>query len=147
MDAERQTKILKIAKYIIVNKATIAVTANHFGLSVSSIKKYINDPDKLRTIDFEIYNEVKKVQNELENLGHYIGGKNGKREPKYTEFEALEIAEVMISESLTITQASEKFKIPKSTLYERIRAIKDDDIQNELNLLLESNKEQFGTSK
>ena len=104
MDAVRQKKILEVAKYIIANKATITMTADYFGLSVSSIKKYINDQDKLKAIDFEIYNEVKKVQNELENIGHYIGGKNGIREPKYTEFEALEIAETMISESLTITE-------------------------------------------
>ena len=147
MDAVRQKKILEVAKYIIANKATIAMTADYFGLSVSSIKKYINDQDKLKAIDFEIYNEVKKVQNELENIGHYIGGKNGIREPKYTEFEALEIAETMISESLTITEAAKKFDIPKSTLYERIRAIKDDEIQNKLNLLLENNKERFGPQK
>lgn len=147
MDAVRQKKILEVAKYIIANKATITMTADYFGLSVSSIKKYINDQDKLKAIDFEIYNEVKKVQNELENIGHYIGGKNGIREPKYTEFEALEIAETMISESLTITEAAKKFDIPKSTLYERIRAIKDDEIQNELNLLLENNKERFGPQK
>ena len=53
----------------------------------------------------------------------------------------------MISESLTITEAAKKFDIPKSTLYERIRAIKDDEIQNELNLLLENNKERFGPQK
>lgn len=145
MDAVRQKKILEVAKYIIENKATIAMTANHFDLSVSSVKKYINDQDKLRSIDFKIYNEVKNVQNELEKVGHYVGGKNGIRESKYSEFEILEIAETMIAESLTLIEASKKFNIPKSTLYERIMSIKDDDIESDLRSLLETNKERFGS--
>lgn len=144
MDAVREKKILEVAKFIIKNKATIAVTAKQFNLSTSTIKKYINDKDKLQAINIEIYNSVKEIQKELENIGHYVGGKNGIREPKYTEFEALEIAETMISDSLTYAEASKKFNIPTSTLYERIKAIDDDKIQEALRNLSDINKERFG---
>lgn len=144
MDAVREKKILEVAKFIIKNKATIAVTAKQFNLSTSTIKKYINDKDKLQAINIEAYNSVKEIQKELENIGHYVGGKNGIREPKYTEFEALEIAETMISDSLTYAEASKQFNIPTSTLYERIKAIDDDKIQEALRNLSDINKERFG---
>ena len=131
-------KVLEVAKYIIENNATIEITANHFNLSTSSIKKYINN--KLPLIDNELYLAVKLVQSNLEKIGHSVGGKNGIREPKYTEFEALEIAETMIANSLTLKEAEELFKIPTSTIYERIRAIKDDNIQSELDILFRNNK-------
>lgn len=47
--------IKQVANYIINNRATINETAGAFGKSVSSIKKYINDADKLQRIDFELY--------------------------------------------------------------------------------------------
>ena len=54
--------IKQVANYIINNRATINETAGAFGKSVSSIKKYINDADKLQRIDFELYQKVKEVQ-------------------------------------------------------------------------------------
>ena len=135
-----QKKILEIAKYMLENKATISMTAEHFHLSVSSIKKYINDPDKLPAIDIDLYKQIKLMQEELQQIGHIVGGKNGVREPTYTEFEALEIAETMLSESLTLKEAEERFNIPDSTIYERLRAINDDNLQRELDLLFKSHK-------
>ena len=147
MNIERQRKILEVAKYIIENKATINMTAEHFNLSTSSIKKYINNPENLQSIDMNIYNAVKETQQEIEAIGHYVGGKNGIREPKYTEFEALEIAETMIAESLTLEQASSKFNIPTSTLYETLKRIDDEKIAEELKNLFDINNSRFGGNK
>ena len=138
----KQEKILEIAKYIIKNKATVQVTADHFKLSISSIKKYINDDDKLKSIDYDIYEAVKKVQEELIVIGNKVGGKNGKRQPKYSDFEALEIAETIISKSLTLDEAEEYFKIDRSTIYDRIRSIDDEVVQVELDQIFDRNKKR-----
>lgn len=140
----KNQKILEVAKFIIENKATIDVTANNFNLSSSSIKKYINDDNKLKKIDLDIYNSVKKVQEELIEIGRSVGGKNGIREKKYSDFEAMEIAETMIEESLTIKEASILFSIPSSTLYEMVTSIEDNVIKEELKLLFEDNDLRFG---
>lgn len=140
----KEKKILEVAKYIIQNKATIEQTANYFEMSTSSIKKYINNKDNLQSIDIELYNAVKEVQKELENIGRIVGGKNGVRQPKYSEFEALEIVETMISENLTIVEAAKYFNMPKSTLYELIRRVDDKEIQEELDSLFAQNNENFG---
>jgi|GEM_PF-1677526 len=140
----KNQKILEVAKFIIENKATIDVTANNFNLSSSSIKKYINDDNKLKKIDIDIYNSVKKVQEELIEIGRSVGGKNGIREKKYSDFEAMEIAETMIEESLTIKEASILFSIPSSTLYEMVTSIEDSVIKEELKILFEANDLRFG---
>ena len=144
---EKEKKILEVAKYIIEEKATISMAAERFNLSISSIKKYINNPENLQSIDMDIYNAVKETQKEIEAIGHYVGGKNGIREPKYTEFEALEIAEVMIAESLTLEQASVRFGIPRSTLYEALKRINDEKIVEELGILFDINNSRFGGNK
>ena len=119
----KQEKILEIAKYIIKNKATVQVTADHFKLSISSIKKYINDDDKLKSIDYDIYEAVKKVQEELIVIGNKVGGK-------------------MISKSLTLDEAEEYFKIDRSTIYDRIRSIDDEVVQVELDQIFDRNKKR-----
>ena len=47
MDKNMEEKIITVANYIVDNKATIIKTAEHFNMSTSSIKKYINGKDKL----------------------------------------------------------------------------------------------------
>lgn len=140
----KEKKILEVAKYIIENKATIEMTANHFNMSISSIKKYINNDDNLKSIDIEIYNEVKKVQQYLIEIGNHTGGKNSIAQSKHTEFEAIEIAQTMLEEGLTVNQAAVKFNVPKSTLYEMITSINDPFIREELKALFESNNLRFG---
>ena len=71
--------IKQVANYIINNRTTINETAGAFGKSVSSIKKYINDADKLQRIDFELYQKVKEVQKIVELNGQIAGGRIGKR--------------------------------------------------------------------
>ena len=144
MKENKKVMILNVAKFIIENKATIETTANHFNLSASCIKKYINDKENLQSLDMETYNDVKKVQQYLIEVGHHVGGKNGIREPKYSDFEAMEIAETMIEDGLSLKEASKLFGIPTSTIYERITSINDEIIQEKLKELFNENMNKFG---
>ena len=123
-------KVLLVAKFIIQNKATIGKTAENFEMSTSSIKKYIND--LLPQIDEEIYRTVKETQKEIEYLGQIQGGYIGKRGPKYGEEEALKYAKDLISQDLTLDQVSDKFKVARSTIYERVKDINNKELQDEL---------------
>ena len=51
MDKNMEERIITVANYIVDNNATIIQTAEHFNMSPSSIKKYINSKDKLQSID------------------------------------------------------------------------------------------------
>lgn len=61
MDKNMEEKIIAVANYIVDNKATIIQTAEHFNMSPSSIKKYINSKDKLQSIDIELFKKVKET--------------------------------------------------------------------------------------
>jgi hypothetical protein len=135
---DKRTKVLEVAKFIIEKTATIKMTADHFGMSTSSIKKYINND--LKEIDESIYNNVKIVQQNLMELGQVTGGKTGKRGTKYTEREALEIAETMLANRWTLEKASKYFKVPTSTIYERILSIEDPEVIRRLQELFRKNK-------
>ncbi|HPF83119.1 MAG TPA: sporulation transcriptional regulator SpoIIID [Bacilli bacterium] len=143
--SEKAKKVLEVAKYIIENIATIEQTAKYFNMSPSSIKKYINND--LKMLDEQVYNNVKMVQGDLISIGRLVGAMNGKREPKYTDFEMMEVAETMIEECMTIEEASARFNIPTSTIYERITDIKDERISAGLSELFESNMNRFGGTK
>lgn len=62
MDKNMEERIIAVANYIVDNKATIIKTAEHFNMSTSSIKKYINGKDKLQSIDIELFKKVKEAQ-------------------------------------------------------------------------------------
>ena len=61
MDKNMEERIIAVANYIVDNKATIIKTAEHFNMSTSSIKKYINSKDKLQSIDIELFKKVKET--------------------------------------------------------------------------------------
>lgn len=127
-----------IIEDIIKYNYTIEYASLKFGISESTINKYIA---QLKQLDNDLYKRyILSVQKKYE-LGTVVGGKNSKRQAIMTEFEALEIAEAMISGSLTLEEASKRFdNIPKSTIYERIRSIDNAEIQRELNILFDNNK-------
>ena len=137
---EKRTKVLEVAKFIIENTATIQMTADHFGMSTSSIKKYINND--LKAIDESTYNSVKIVQQNLIELGNITGGKTGKRGPKYTDSEILKIAEEILKDRMTLDEASERFGVSRSTIYDRITSIKDPEIRRSLEVLFKKNKQE-----
>ena len=110
----------------IKNENEQATQIKNVDVDLNEVISYIKENDK------ELYNRLKDAQKEISERGNALGGKTGIRGPKYTDFEAVEIAETMIEHDLTVKESGEKFNMPKSTLYETIRRIKDDDIQDEL---------------
>lgn len=139
--------IKQVANYIIDNEATINETAFAFSKSVSSIKKYINDPDKLQRIDLELYKKVKEVQNKIELDGQKAGGHIGKRGPIISDFEAVEIAQDRIENYTTLEQLSNKYNVPTSTIHEAIRRIQDDETQKQLADVSILNQTYFKTNE
>lgn len=141
MDKE---KIIAEANYIIDNKATISKTAEHFNISTSSIKKHINDSDKLQSIDEELYKKVKKVQEEIIQKGVIKGGQTGKRSSILDEKKKIDIAVKIIRMRWTLDQASANIGVPRSTLYENLMSIKDKNIKEELRILFDENRQMKG---
>lgn len=136
-----------VANYIIDNKATINETAGAFGKSVSSIKKYINDADKLRRVDFELYVKVKEIQKMIELNGQIAGGRIGKRGADISDYDAVEIAQDRIDNYTTLEQLSKKYNVPTSTIYEAIRRIDDEETQRLLSEVSLANQTYFKTNE
>lgn len=139
--------IKQVANYIINNRATINETAGAFGKSVSSIKKYINDADKLQRIDFELYLKVKEVQKVIELNGQIAGGRIGKRSAGISDYDFIEMAQDRIDNYATLEQLSKKYNVPTSTIYEAIKRIDDDETQRLLSEVSLANQTYFKTNE
>lgn len=139
--------IKQVANYIINNRATINETAGAFGKSVSSIKKYINDVDKLQRIDFELYLKVKEVQKIIELNGQIAGGRIGERSAGISDYDSIEMAQDRIDNYATLEQLSKKYNVPTSTIYEAIKRIDDDETQRLLSEVSLANQTYFKTNE
>lgn len=139
--------IKQVANYIINNRATINETADAFGKSVSSIKKYINDADKLQRIDFELYQKVKEVQKIVELNGQIAGGRIGKRSASVSDYDSVEMAQDRINNYTTLEQLSKKYNVPTSTIYEAIKRINDEETQQLLSEVSLANQTYFKTNE
>lgn len=139
--------IKQVANYIINNRATINETAGAFGKSVSSIKKYINDVDKLQRIDFELYLKVKEVQKIIELNGQIAGGRIGKRSTGISDYDSIEMTQDRIDNYATLEQLSKKYNVPTSTIYEAIKRIDDDETQRLLSEVSLANQTYFKTNE
>lgn len=141
-EKETQTKKVdvdldEVINHIIKAKATVNQVSLMFGVSESTIHKYIA---YIKDTDKELYENLCKAQEEVSKRGHVLGGKTGVRGPSYNDFEATEMAEVMLEENFTISDASRHFSVPKSSLYERVKAVDDDDIQSDLQEMFDRRK-------
>lgn len=139
--------IKQVANYIINNRATINETAGAFGRSVSSIKKYINDADKLQRIDFELYLKVKEVQKVIELNGQIADGRIGKRSAGISDYDSIEMAQDRIDNYAILEQLSKKYNVPTSTIYEAIKRIDDDETQRLLSEVSLANQTYFKTNE
>lgn len=127
----------EVINHIILSRATVKEASLMFGVSESTIHKYIQ---QLKESDKTLYDKLKEVQDEVSKRGHILGGKTGIRGPKYTDFESTEIAEVMLEEDLTLVKASNKFGVPKSSIYERVKAVEDQELQTNLEEMFDRRK-------
>lgn len=127
MDKNMEEKIIAVANYIVDNNATIIQTAEHFNMSPSSIKKYINSKDKLQSIDIELFKKVKEAQMSVIIDGQIKGGKIESREGvrSISEEKLTYIMDEMIEKDLTLKQVEEIYGIPTSTLYDSIEKTSD----------------------
>ena len=127
MDKNMEERIIAVANYIVDNNATIIQTAEHFNMSPSSIKKYINSKDKLQSIDIELFKKVKEAQMSVIIDGQIKGGKIGSREGvcSISEEKLTYIMDEMIEKDLTLKQVEEIYGIPTSTLYDSIEKTSD----------------------
>ena len=127
-----QNYIRQVAEYVIADH-TIEETATHFNKSTSSIKKYLakvrNESDA--SYDQILAEKLRLAQAKKILEGQKKGGTISKRGKTYEEFTARMYAEAYLS-GMTIRKLSELSGIPKSTLDEMIRGIKDEELQKKI---------------
>ena len=70
-------RVISLAEYIAENKATVRCTAKKFGISKSTVHKDV--ASRLRSIDYSLYEEVRKVLDNNRETRHIRGG-NATRE-------------------------------------------------------------------
>ena len=69
--------VVSIANYILENKCTVRACAQAFGISKSAVHSYVNT--KLKYIDIDLYDEVRKVLEYNLSVRHLRGGESTKR--------------------------------------------------------------------
>lgn len=65
-------RVIKEAEYIIENNLTVRAAAIHFGISKSTVHKDVTE--RLRSIDKNLYVEVRGVLNKNLSERHFRGG-------------------------------------------------------------------------
>ena len=65
-------RCIKLAKFIIINKATVREAAKKFGISKSTVHKDITE--KLAKINFSLYEAVQQVLQKNKSERHLRGG-------------------------------------------------------------------------
>lgn len=140
MNITTEKKIIEIAKYIIEYKATINEAAEYFNMSSSSIKKYINNPDKLQSINKGMYDAVKAIQEVLTIEGQKKGGKIGKRTYSLTLSEITILANEIVARQYTLEQAATNLNVKKSTLYDNLKRIEEEPLKSDIRKLFNNNK-------
>ena len=72
-----EERVVDFANYIIENEATVRSTAKHFNISKSTVHKDITQ--RLKHLNFSLYNEVKDVLDKNKAQRHIRGGLATKR--------------------------------------------------------------------
>jgi predicted DNA-binding protein YlxM (UPF0122 family) len=134
-------KVNIVINYIL-NGYTIAEVKEKTNLSESTIKNYIkalNNPDS-NVFDSKLYDTTREKQKETSRIRNSLGGQKSTYTSKVDDKEREEIAKYMVSNDLTIEEASIKFNIPTSTLYEYITSIKNKELLGEVKELFDRHK-------
>lgn len=120
---------------------TVEEAANNFGVSISTIKKRLAQvrDESNPNYDKLLAEKLKLAQTKVIIKGNKKGGENGKRRSIYNEKVAIMLAEAYMS-GLTIRKLSSLIAIPPSTLWEIIRSIKNEEIQNKLDIYINTHE-------
>jgi transposase len=147
-------ELLERAKYII-NGATIDDTAKYFKSSPRTIQlqlKKLEEKAKSESSDInwkEVLRQVLIAKEISQQKGRIKGGTIGRRESNWTQDEIEEIAKYIISNGLTLKEASEVLEkrfgykyqdIPKSTLYDVLGRLNNPELRTQLECHYENNK-------
>lgn len=129
---------IDLVNYVINKGATLKEAAEHFDVSISTVKKAMQKIKVDLNKDSEIYTNLNDVSKENEYLGKIKGGqsKNSGIERNFDLEQIALLAMQFISENLTLSLASGKFEIPKSTLWDNFRRLNCDEYQELYNDLL-----------
>lgn len=112
-------KIIEEAKEYVNNDLTVEETASLLGISKRTFQIHLK---QLGVIDPLLHNLVLAKKESNMKIGRIKGGEIGRSHPSYTKEEAIRIANLIIVNEYTYEEASEKFKIPRSTIYEMVHS-------------------------
>lgn len=112
-------KIIEEAKVYVSNDLTVEETANDLGISKRTFQIHLK---QLGSIDPFLYGLVLKKKESNIKAGRIKGGEIGKAKPRYTKEEAIKIANAIIVNEYTYEEVSERYGIPKSTVYEMVHS-------------------------
>lgn len=129
--------IIHEAEEYVSNTKTVEETAADLGISKRTLQLHLK---RLEQIDENLYKKVQEKQECAQQAGRVKGGQIGKSHSHYTKAQAEEIARTMIASNLSYNDASARFDIPKSTIYEILHSdLISEDIRKELDILAEAN--------
>lgn len=69
-------RVIEVSNYMLKSKKTIREIANQFGISKSTIHKDISE--RLKQIDYSLYEQVNKIIEEHKETRHIRGGESTK---------------------------------------------------------------------
>lgn len=124
--------------YVINNGATLKQASEHFGVSISTIKKAMKRIKENLSQDSDIYIKINDIARKNELLGKKKGGEscNSGKERKLSMDQIVLFAMKFIAENMTIETASISFGIPRSTLWENFNLLNCEEYQELYNDLL-----------
>ena len=112
-------KIIEEAKEYVNNDLTVEETATSLGISKRTFQIHLK---QLGVIDPFLHGLVLAKKESNMKAGRIKGGEIGRSHPSYTAEEAIKIANTIIINEYTYEEASEKFGIPRSTIYEMVHS-------------------------
>ena len=107
--------IIKEATFYLENDMTIEETASELGISKSTLQKHIK---RLESINSDLYNKIRLMQEERQKQGRIKGGTLGHRTTIWTNEDALRIADIFITGEYTLDELAKITSVSRSTLYE-----------------------------
>jgi len=113
------SKYIEEAKTYIGNDKSVEETAKDLGISKRTLQIHLG---KVAIMDPELHKLVLVKQQSQTKQGKITGGRISKATPKYTEEEAIKVAEEIVKRGYTYEEASKKLGIPKSTIYEMVHS-------------------------
>ncbi|MBE6138383.1 MAG: hypothetical protein E7173_01390 [Firmicutes bacterium] len=133
---------IDLVNYIINQEATLKDAAEYFGVSVETIKKRMSKIKKELLTESSILIDLNSVADKNTLEGRRKGGTstNSGVVRILNLPEIANLARRMLADNLTLSEAANSFKMPSSTLYDNLEALKGteyDEIYKDLKIMYE----------